>query len=53
MLSRSVNTNHVVRTGDIGLFRIVAETGVAAGVRRVEAVTGLNALRHVQEADAR
>jgi alanyl-tRNA synthetase len=44
---------HVARTGDIGLFRIIAETGVAAGVRRVEAVTGLNALRHVQEADAR
>jgi alanyl-tRNA synthetase len=39
---------HVGRTGDIGFFKIVAEAGVAAGVRRVEAVTGDNALRHVQ-----
>ena len=39
---------HVQRTGDIGLFSIVAEGGVAAGVRRVEAVTGDNALRYVQ-----
>ncbi|HOB47045.1 MAG TPA: alanine--tRNA ligase, partial [Zoogloea sp.] len=39
---------HVARTGDIGLFSIVAEGGVAAGVRRVEAVTGDNALRYVQ-----
>lgn len=39
---------HVTRTGDIGLFRIVAESGVAAGVRRVEAVTGDNALNYVQ-----
>jgi alanyl-tRNA synthetase len=39
---------HVKRTGDIGLFSIVAEGGVAAGVRRVEAVTGTNALRYMQ-----
>jgi alanyl-tRNA synthetase len=39
---------HVQRTGDIGLFSIVAEGGVAAGVRRVEAVTGQNALAYMQ-----
>ncbi|MEY2632883.1 MAG: hypothetical protein RIR00_1537 [Pseudomonadota bacterium] len=39
---------HVGRTGDIGLFSIVAEGGVAAGVRRVEAVTGDNALAYMQ-----
>ncbi|MGC8854773.1 MAG: alanine--tRNA ligase, partial [Halothiobacillaceae bacterium] len=43
---------HVERTGDIGLFKIVAESGVAAGVRRVEAVTGDNALAHVQRQQA-
>ncbi|KAB0635477.1 alanine--tRNA ligase [Burkholderia stagnalis] len=44
---------HVHRTGDIGLFKIVVEGGVAAGIRRVEAITGDNAVRFVQELDAR
>ncbi len=44
---------HVSRTGDIGLFKIVAEGGVAAGIRRVEAVTGEGALALVQSLSSR
>jgi len=39
---------HVKATGDIGLFKVVGESGVAAGVRRIEAVTGQNALHYLQ-----
>ncbi len=39
----------MARTGDIGLFKIVAESGVASGVRRIEAVTGQNALTYLQQ----
>jgi alanyl-tRNA synthetase len=39
---------HTARTGDIGLFKIVAETSVAAGIRRIEALTGPGALAYVQ-----
>jgi alanyl-tRNA synthetase len=42
---------HVKRTGDIGIFHIVSETGVAAGVRRIEAVTGQAALDYVNRVD--
>ena len=44
---------HVKRTGDIGFFKIVAETGIAAGIRRIEAVTGPGALEWVQQQEAK
>jgi len=43
---------HVSRTGDIGLFKVMSESGVAAGVRRIEAITGAKALGYVQELEA-
>ena len=44
---------HVVRSGDVGLFKIVSETGIAAGVRRIEAVTGVGALAWVSALEER
>jgi alanyl-tRNA synthetase len=43
---------HVQRTGDIGLFKVVSEGGVAAGVRRIEAITGANALAYLQQLES-
>lgn len=42
---------HVSNTGNIGLFKIVSETAVSAGVRRIEAVTGFNALEHIRKVE--
>jgi len=42
---------HVRRSGDIGLFKLVSESGVASGVRRINAVTGLGALQYVRETE--
>ena len=44
---------HVGRTGDIGLFKIVSESGVASGVRRIEALTGAAAIAYVAEEETR
>ena len=44
---------HAGATGDIGLLKVVSETGIAAGVRRIEALTGMGALAHVRGQEAR
>ena len=44
---------HVKRTGDIGLFKIVSESAVSAGIRRIEALTGANALAYLEEQEGR
>ena len=43
---------HANRTGDIGLFKLIAESGIASGVRRVEAVTGVRAVDYVQQSES-
>ncbi len=44
---------HVLRTGDIGVFKVLGESGVASGVRRIEAVTGQGALAHIADEEHR
>ena len=44
---------HVHRAGDIGLFKVLSETGIAAGIRRIEALTGMNALEYVEGLESR
>ena len=44
---------HVHRAGDIGLFKVLYETGIAAGIRRIEALTGMNALQYVEGLESR